>query len=134
MDQHKATVQTVHRGRVTWLDTDAGGRIHYTAVFRWVEMAELSLFRGLHPGFNAASFPRKAVHAIYHSPLHFEDAFEVRLKIESLGKTSVTFAWNVHTDIALCVEGRHTAVHINSDGQPVQLPAWLSRSLETQGA
>lgn len=130
----KIGVMSSQRGRVTWLDTDAGGRIHYTAVFRWVEMAELALFRHLHPGFDAAAFPRKAVHATYHSSLLFEDDFEVQLRIESTGRTSVTFTWTINKGSALCVEGKHTAVHVDAQGTPTLLPEWLHTSPEAQEA
>ena len=31
--------------RVHWADTDASGRIHYTAVLRYFEIAEAAFFR-----------------------------------------------------------------------------------------
>lgn len=130
MDQQRSTIGGPHRGSVTWLDTDAGGRIHYTAAFRWVEMADHSLFRRLHPGVNAAVFPRKSVQALYHSMLVFDDEFDVKLRIESLGRTSVTFTREVHVGNESCVEGRHTAVHVNADGIPVPLPEWLREGVE----
>ena len=33
--------------RVAWVDTDASGRIHFTAAFRWAEATETSLYREL---------------------------------------------------------------------------------------
>jgi len=33
-------VTHIERSRVAWVDTDAGGRIHFTAAFRWAELAE----------------------------------------------------------------------------------------------
>jgi acyl-CoA thioester hydrolase len=38
-------VEQVERARVAWVDTDAGGRIHFTAAFRWAEAAETELMR-----------------------------------------------------------------------------------------
>ena len=35
------------RMRVGWIDTDAGGRIHFTVAFRWAEAAETGLYRKL---------------------------------------------------------------------------------------
>jgi acyl-CoA thioesterase FadM len=35
------------RFRVAWVDTDAGGRIHFTAAFRWAEATETGLMREL---------------------------------------------------------------------------------------
>ena len=42
-----AVIEQVEHVRVAWVDTDAGGRIHFTAVFRWVEAAEVALMRRL---------------------------------------------------------------------------------------
>lgn len=130
MKHPRAATESSHRGRVAWVDTDAGGRIHYTAAFRWAEIAEHTLFRRIRPGFEAAVFPRKSVEAIYHSTLVFDDEFEVRLRASSVGRTSVTFVWEVHSGDVLCVEGRHTAVHVEADGEPVPLPDWFREGLE----
>lgn len=130
MEQRKATKESLHRGRVAWVDTDAGGRIHYTAAFRWAEIAEHSLFRRIRPGFEAAVFPRKSVEATYHSTLVFDDEFEVCLRAGSVGRTSVTFVWEVHSGDVLCVEGRHTAVYVEADGRPAPLPDWFREGLE----
>ena len=40
-------VEHSERVRVGWIDTDAGGRIHFTVAFRWAEMAETGLYRKL---------------------------------------------------------------------------------------
>ena len=42
-----AVVEQVEQSRVAWVDTDAGGRIHFTAAFRWAEQAETALIRRL---------------------------------------------------------------------------------------
>ena len=57
------------RRRVAWVDTDAGGRIHFTAVFRWAEEAETELVRRLGlPRERWGSFPRRKVEADPASP------------------------------------------------------------------
>ena len=130
MEQRIATTESLYRGRVAWVDTDAGGRIHHTAAFRWAEIAEHSLFRRIRPGFEAAVFPRRSVEATYHSTLVFDDEFEVLLWVGSVGRTSVTFVWEVHSGGVVCVKGRHTAVHVDAEGKPAPLPAWLRKGLE----
>ena len=40
-------VEQTESSRVAWVDTDAGGRIHFTAAFRWAEQAETALMRRL---------------------------------------------------------------------------------------
>jgi YbgC/YbaW family acyl-CoA thioester hydrolase len=111
-----------YRRRVAWVDTDAGGRIHFTAVFRYAEAAETELARGLGLLDGWGSYPRRRVEADYLRVLVFDDEVEVRLAVENVGRTSVTYAWTITRDGEVCVEGRHTAVHVDADGRPAELP------------
>ena len=117
------------RRRVASVDTDAGGRIHFTAVFRYAEAAETELARelGLLDGWG--NFPRRHVEADYLRVLVFDDEVEVRLTIANVGRTSITYAWTIARDGEICVEGRHTAVHVDADGRPAELPAELRTRL-----
>jgi len=115
------------RMRVAWADTDASGRIHFTAAFRWAEVAEHALLRGLGltPPRNADGFPRRRVEATYHRPMHFADEFDLVLAAERVGRTSVTYAWQAIRDGQVCVEGRTVTVHVDADGTPAPLPPAL---------
>lgn len=115
-----ATPRQVERTRVQWVDTDAGGRIHFTAAFRWAEAAETALYRELGIG-RLERFPRRAVEAEYLAVLRFGDELEVELRPERLGETSVTYAWEIRRDGETCVRGRHTVVHVGEDGRPAAL-------------
>ena len=117
------------RTRVAWIDTDAGGRIHFTSVFRWVEAAETALGRELGLLDDWASFPRRAVEAEYLRVLRFEDEVEIHLWPERVGTTSITYAWDIRRGADVCVRGRHTVVHVDDDGRPAPLPADVQRSL-----
>ena len=119
----------VERARVAWVDTDAGGRIHFTAVFRWAEAAETALHRA-HGLFDEwGDYPRRAVEAEYLAVLRFEDEIEVELRPERVGTTSVTYAWEIRRDGEVCVRGGHTAVHVDSEGRPAPLPEKMRRAL-----
>lgn len=117
------------RMRVAWADTDASGRIHFTAAFRWAEVAEHALLRrlGLIPPGNAEGFPRRHVEASYHRPMYFADEFDLVLAAERVGRTSVTYAWQAIRDGQVCVEGRTVTVHVDGDGTPAPLPQALRR-------
>ncbi|HEY1367517.1 MAG TPA: thioesterase family protein [Gaiellaceae bacterium] len=110
------------RRRVAWVDTDAGGRIHFTAVFRYAEAAETELGRELALLDGWGNFPRRHVEADYLRVLVFDDEVEVRLWPDRVGRTSVTYAWTITRDGEVCVEGRHTAVHVDANGRPAELP------------
>ena len=107
---------------VAWVDTDAGGRIHFTAVFRWAEAAEASLMRrlGLLDGWG--DYPRRRVEADYLAVLRFDDEIEVELVPERVGRTAITWAWTISRAGETCVTGRHTVVHVGADGKPAPLP------------
>jgi YbgC/YbaW family acyl-CoA thioester hydrolase len=108
--------------RVGWIDTDASGRIHHTAPFRWAEATEIALVRklGLLNGGHGR-WPRRHVEAEYPLALAFEDVVEVVLEVASVGRSSVTFEWRVLRAGEVAVEGRHTAVQVDDDGQPLAL-------------
>lgn len=114
--------EAVEVRRVAWIDTDAGGRIHFTAAFRYAEAAETTLMReaGL-LGSESGDFPRRHVQAEYRKVLVFDDPVEVRLRVERLGTTSITYAWAILRDDELCIEGRHTVVHVDDEGRPAPL-------------
>lgn len=116
--------------RVAWVDTDAGGRIHFTAVFRWAEAAETALRRRLGVLGDWGSYPRRRVEADYLAVLRFEDEVEVEIAPERVGRTSITWAWTVSRGGEVCVTGRHTVVHVDDGGLPAPLPAAVRAALE----
>jgi YbgC/YbaW family acyl-CoA thioester hydrolase len=116
-------VEQVEHARVAWVDTDAGGRIHFTAAFRWAEAAEVALMRRLgllDEGWG--DYPRRKVEAEYLKVLRFEDELEIRLRVENVGRTSITYAWTIAKDGEPHVKGRHTVVHVDRQGRPEPLP------------
>ena len=124
-------VEQVEQARVAWVDTDAGGRIHFTAVFRWAEAAETALMRRL--GFLQGSwgdFPRRRVEAEYLKVLRFEDEIEIRLRVDKVGRTSITYAWTIAKDGEPYVKGRHTVVHVDAEGRPEPLADGVRAALE----
>ena len=75
-------VEHVERMRVAWVDTDAGGRIHFSNAFRWAEQAETALRRKLGILEGWGDYPRKQAEAEFHQVLRFEDEIEVRITPE----------------------------------------------------
>jgi acyl-CoA thioester hydrolase len=123
-------IEHVERKRVDWIDTDAGGRIHFTNAFRWAESAESSLMQkvGL-LGPEWGDFPRRKVEAEFLRVLRFMDEMDVRIRVERLGTTSITYEWELVRDGEVCVTGRHTVVHVDRDGRPDPLSAELRSAL-----
>jgi acyl-CoA thioester hydrolase len=124
-------VEEVIQTRVAWMDTDAGGRIHFTAAFRWAEAAETELMRRL--GLQRerwGSFPRRKVEAEYLNVLRFDDEIEIRLRVDNVGRTSVTYAWTIAKGGEPHVKGRHTVVRVDAGGKPEPLDDLLRAALD----
>lgn len=119
----------VDRRRVAWVDTDAGGRIHFTAAFRWAEAAETGLMRevGMLEGWG--DYPRRKVEAEFQRVLGFEDEIETRIQVERVGTTSITYVWEISRAEDVCVRGRHTVVHVDREGKPAPLPDRIRAAL-----
>ena len=117
------SVEHVERARVQWVDTDAGGRIHFTAAFRWAEQAETAIRRelGLIEGWG--DYPRRHVEADFLKVLRFEDEIEIRIRPERLGETSIRWAFDISRDGDRCVTGRLVVVHVDVEGRPIPLSA-----------
>lgn len=86
-----------HRLRVRWVDTDASGRIHNTAAFRYFEETESELFRALGGRVEAQlagyDFPRVHVECDFLVPLGYDDEVEVAASLLRLGRTSFTLGY-----------------------------------------
>jgi YbgC/YbaW family acyl-CoA thioester hydrolase len=120
--------EQIERMRVNWIDTDASGLIHYTAALRYFEVAEHALMRKLlpiRPSLDGmVSLPRVHVEADYKGPLRYADEFECVARVAAIGRSSVTFAYEIRRlDGTLCVVGRIVAAAVDSAGQVIALPA-----------
>ncbi len=115
-------------GVVAWSDTDASGRIHFTAPWRWVENAEHELYRRIGPdGFE--SLPRRATAAAYEQALTAGDPIRVELAVDRVGTTSVTYSWEVHGPAGVAVTGSYTVVHVDGSGRPTPLSPGFAAAL-----
>ena len=127
MSQHSEPI------RVEFVDTDAGGRIHHTAALRWAERAEHQLLRSLDlPGLIGSEltrFPRRRLEVDFLAPLRFGDEVVVEIAASAIGRTSITYGWQVLRDGVRCVEGSTTCIHVDDDGRPCPVPAELRAAL-----
>src|SRR5271165_7107570 len=83
--------------RIRFADTDASGRIHYTALFRFFEAAETELFRSFGISYTHGSFNFPRVHAecdIRLALVH-DDWIAVEVCLTKLGSSSLRFEFKV---------------------------------------
>lgn len=86
--------------RVPFVDVDSSRRIHFTAMLRYMELAEHELVRsfGLPRTtlFDEIGFPRVHVECDYIGAIAFDDKLTIEARVEHVGRTSWTVAFTAH--------------------------------------
>jgi acyl-CoA thioesterase FadM len=127
--------RVVIRRRIEWMDTDAAGIYHWTTAFRLSEAAEASLHTAL--GIAQRTFgatPRVSVAADFTASLRFNDAVDVELVVEALGRSSVTYDLRITGPAGPAVSGRVTAVLVDpATGRATPWPEDMRRALAEGG-
>ena len=108
------------RRRVQFYETDVAGIVHFSWFYRYMEEAEHALWR--EAGLSIAApdaevgFPRVAASFKFHRPLHFEEEFDVHLRIVEIAHKTIRYEAQIrrgHTSVATgsltvaCVSKRH---------------------------
>jgi YbgC/YbaW family acyl-CoA thioester hydrolase len=81
---------------VQFAETDMAGVVHFSWYFRYMEEAEHAFWRAV--GLSVApkgaeiGWPRVAASCEYRRPLHFEDEFEVHIRIDAVTDKTIRFA------------------------------------------
>jgi YbgC/YbaW family acyl-CoA thioester hydrolase len=89
------------RRRVEFGDTDMAGIVHFANFLRYMEAAEHAYLRAC--GFGVVTewegrrvtFPRVACACDYQSPARFEDELDIEVRVERIGRSSVTYCFAV---------------------------------------
>src|SRR5208283_5037160 len=89
--------------RVRFADTDASQRIHFTAMLRHFEAAEIEFLRSLgllHNDANvsAVNFPRVHVECTYTSMVQYDDLLNIAVRVERVGNSSYKLAFEASVD------------------------------------
>jgi acyl-CoA thioester hydrolase len=61
--------------------------------------------------------PRVHVTIDYRRPVRFWDEVDVTVRVAEVGRTSITYAFDVRRGDTLAVEGQVVAAHITDDGE-----------------
>lgn len=80
---------------VEWIDTDASGHQHNSVVIRWVEAAEAEMMRQLELPEYFPNAPRVQQVINFTGILWFGQQTTTHLAIEKVGRTSLTFRFEV---------------------------------------
>jgi acyl-CoA thioester hydrolase len=132
--------------RVPFHDVDSSGRIHFTAMLGYMEIAEHELRRSL--GFPQATtfpgivFPRVHVSCDYRGAIRYDDMIEIEARVERVGRSSWTVAFTARltgdarrgeqAEMPVVAEGTMTMVAVDPATEramplPEELRAALSR-------
>ena len=131
--------------RVPFPDVDSSGRIHFTAMLRYMEVAEHELMRSL--GFPYAvmlqsmALPRVHVSCDYRAAVGYDDLLTIDARVEHVGRSSWTVAFTAHaleqagrtTEVEsdIVAEGRMTIVVVDPQtGRAQPLPDVLRAALQ----
>ena len=114
--------------RVGFSDTDAQGIVYYGRYVPYFDLARVEYHR--HLGLSSEKlggneFVMRAMHVEYHAPAVFDDLLEIFVRMERIGRTSVTFdhaAYRLEDDV-LMVTATQTLVLIDLERRrPVEIP------------
>jgi acyl-CoA thioester hydrolase len=121
--------------RVRFVDTDASGRIHYTALFRWFEAAEQDFLRGIRQQYSGdpsaeTGWPRVHAECDISGPLAFDDEVSIALSVGRVGNSSFELSYTASTHGIQRATGRIVIVCIDRRTQRSRtLPAEFAEAL-----
>jgi acyl-CoA thioester hydrolase len=126
--------------RVDFADTDVAGIAHFSNFFRYMEAAEVAFLRDrglsvqmVHEG-QELGFPRVSASCDFMRPARFDDLLTITVRVENLGRKSVTYAFEFFHDEELLARGQVTSVccRVNPDRsfESTEIPASLRARLE----
>jgi acyl-CoA thioester hydrolase len=101
---------------VEFCDTDMAGIVHFANFFRFMEAAEHAFLRAcglsvfLDQEGQVISFPRVSASCDYRRPARFADVLDITVRIDKLGRSSVSYAFTFHKGAELIAEGQITTV------------------------
>jgi acyl-CoA thioester hydrolase len=116
--------------RVGFSDTDAQGVVYYGRYLPYFDLARVEYHRHLgRASLEGQEFVMRAASVEYHAPARFDDLLEVFVRVERIGRTSITYdhaAYRVADDAdedLLMVTAKQTLVLVDLAGRrPVGIP------------
>jgi YbgC/YbaW family acyl-CoA thioester hydrolase len=101
---------------VEFADTDMAGIAHFANYFRFMESAEVDFMQALGLSVRLEwqeqqlRFPRVAAACDYLRPVSFEDVLDIEVRVDKIGRKSVSFAFDFLCRDQVVAKGRVTSV------------------------
>ena len=121
--------------QVRFRDRDPMGQVHNAVFLVYVEEARVRYVRdvldvGLQETHGAVA--RQTID--YHAPIDVESAVTVRYRVDEIGSSSLTMAFEVVGDDGLAASGEVVHVVLDEAGDPSPVPAaWVERIRAFEG-
>ena len=120
--------------RIRFIDTDASGRIHYTAMFRYFESAETEFMRTLGLVYLERDFtlPRVHVECDFKIALRHDDIIDIEVCLAKLGRSSIRMEFRTFRAGDLATTGAIIVACVDkTTHRAMPIPDWLRRKLES---
>lgn len=103
--ENGAPASVTVRRRLEFIDTDAAGMAHWLSSLRLVEVAESALHTSLGTDDLLGELPRVEVSITFHAPLRFNDLVDIALTVDSVGRTSLRYRFELSCGEELAASG-----------------------------
>lgn len=123
MVEDRGPASIIVQRRIEWPDTDASGRWHNTAGFRFIEVAETALLERLEILDDVyGRLPRRRIDAEFKKLLVFRDVLDCFIGVARVGKSSIDYVFELRKRGEVCMSADVTAVLLDEDGAPTEWP------------
>lgn len=106
-----------YKRRVQFYETDVAGIVHFSWFYRYMEEAEHAMWReaglSIAPEGSEYGWPRVSASCDFHSPLRFEDEFEVWIRIAALADKSIRYTCVMTRGAVKLATGSMTSVCVS---------------------
>ena len=127
--------QFIHKVKIYYEDTDAGGVVYYANYLKYLERARSEAIYSL--GLTNTNLQKdhdtliivKSCNIEYKKPAKFEDELEIISSILSKTKTSFTMLQIIKKNEEIISEATVQLVTVNKEGKPIKTPEILNNLL-----
>jgi acyl-CoA thioester hydrolase len=129
MNQH--TIQH----RVTYKETDQMGVVYYSNYLVWFEMVRTEYFRARGVVYKDLEdnekiyLPVVEAQCSYKAPVRYDDMVEIKTKLSEIGKSRITFEYEIINNGDVATTGYTKHVFINGSGKPIPVPEKVKKYL-----
>ena len=118
----------VHKVKVYYEDTDAGGVVYYANYLNFLERARTEAINSL--GLSNKKIKKdydaliivKSCNIQYKKPAYLEDELNIRTFIKNITKTSFSMVQIITRDVQVITEALVHLVFVNNAGKPTKIP------------